>query len=98
MQRLLLTLFILGIGLIGNGQATEGNGNAKIIGTIIDSATHQPIEYATITLFEKGNKKVVNGTTSDRSGSFTITNVPAGNYSVETEFIGYKAQNIDNIS
>ncbi|TMI85781.1 MAG: carboxypeptidase-like regulatory domain-containing protein, partial [Bacteroidetes bacterium] len=48
---------------------------AKISGTVIDSSSNMPIEYATITLFRQGETKPFNGATTDKIGNFTVTNV-----------------------
>lgn len=79
-------------------EKSVANGSAKIMGTIVDSVSHQPIEYATISLVDPASKKVVNGTTSRSNGVFAITNVLPGTYNVEAEFIGYKARTISRIT
>ena len=97
MKKFTLSLFLLITALVVHSQETS-NTNAKISGIIVDSASHQPIEYATITLYETGNKKAVNGTTSGSDGTFTITNVAPGIYNIEAESIGYKAHTIDKVA
>jgi outer membrane receptor protein involved in Fe transport len=72
-------------------------GNGKIIGKIIDSASKTPIEYATISLFSKDNKKPVNGATTDNTGQFIITGVNIGDYTMLVESIGYKSFSFANI-
>lgn len=79
-------------------EKTANTGNGKIIGNIIDSVTRKSIEYATISLINPTNKKIVNGTTSGSRGSFTINNLPVGVYDVEAEFIGYKARILHNVA
>jgi len=69
----------------------------KISGKIIDSISRQPIEYATISLFLQTNNKLVNGTTADDKGFFTLTNVPVGTYKIRIDFIGYKRIEQKNI-
>lgn len=71
-------------------QNAVGNINSKIAGKVIDSMSLLPVEYATVSLFEQGSKKAINGTTTDKTGNFIITKVPAGQYTVEVEFIGYQ--------
>ena len=43
------------------------------------------------------NKKAINGTTTDTSGSFEIKDVTTGKYKIVVEFIGYKAYTIDDV-
>jgi ferric enterobactin receptor len=78
--------------------AQDENGNAKIIGRIIDSASKAPIEYASISLFAKENKKPINGATSNTSGQFVITGVKTGEFNMLVESIGYKPRSVANIS
>jgi ferric enterobactin receptor len=80
----------------------QGNANikapGKISGRVIDSLSSTPIEYATITLFLQGDKKALNGATSDNSGHFTITDVKEGNYEIIFESIGYKPVTIHSFT
>ncbi|MCW3111890.1 MAG: TonB-dependent receptor, partial [Segetibacter sp.] len=96
-QKFTLSLIILFIGLVATAQE-KSTGNGKISGTVIDSVSKKAIEYATISLIDPATGKVVNGTTSSATGTFTITNVSPGIYNVEAEFIGYKARMINQVS
>jgi len=69
-----------------------------IKGRLLDSASGQPLEYATISLFPKGAKKPVNGTVSDNKGNFSVNSVAAGTYKVVAEFIGYKPHALLNVT
>ena len=69
--------------------ARPQNGRS-ISGTVIDAATSQPIEFATVALIAP-DSTVVNGTTTDSIGRFTIDRIPSsGNYRLLASFIGYK--------
>jgi aspartate ammonia-lyase len=89
-------VFIL-LWFISPGQAQEKNAIAKITGKVIDSLTNLPLEYATITLFKQGEKKAINGATTNRDGNFTVTDVSAGLFTALIEFIGYKPFTVNNI-
>ena len=69
---------------------------SSLSGRIIDSSTNTPVDYATITLTKAGGK-VVNGSTSDSSGNFTVSDIDTGLYNVSFEFIGYKKKTLKNI-
>lgn len=97
-RAILLASYIFIIFSVTAQKKPEGPNRAVVIGTIIDSLTGQPLEYATITLFTEGNKKPINGSTSDKSGNFKVTNVAEGNYKVAFEYIGYKARNLNNFA
>jgi ferric enterobactin receptor len=71
--------------------------HAGITGKVIDSASGEPLNYATITLFLAGNKKPVNGTTTDANGMFTVNDVADGSYKVVAEYIGYKPFTFNNV-
>jgi outer membrane receptor protein involved in Fe transport len=98
MTRILLFSFLLLLFLKGNTQETKKTApDGKISGRIIDSVTKKPVEYATITLSEEGNKKIANGTVTDKEGRFVITDINPGRYKIVIEFIGYLPFSISNI-
>ncbi len=88
-------LFIFSIFL--SPAQTENKAPGKIFGKITDSLTAVPVEYATIGLFSLTENKLVNGTTADSTGDFTLTNVAEGTYKIMIEFIGYKKTEKNNI-
>ena len=59
-----------------------------ITGKIIDEATKQPLEYATIILKNTKTQKISGGIT-DENGLFNIK-TPYGNYSISIEYISFK--------
>ena len=63
-----------------------------INGKVIDSITHQPIEFATISF---RNKEDIVGTTSDKSGKFNIK-LAAGIYTISIQFLSYTPQQFFN--
>lgn len=67
-------------------------GKGIISGIVTDSVTGQPVDYATISLLQMDNEKVVNGTTTDPLGNFEISGLENGTYKLQVYFIGYKAQ------
>jgi ferric enterobactin receptor len=70
---------------------------ARITGTVIDSSSRLPLEYATVTLYKHGENKASNGATSDSLGNFTVTNVLPGAFTVVVESIGYSSFTISNV-
>lgn len=93
MKKLLLIVLLLNPTLIILAQQ-----KSKIIGKVTDSISGKPIEYATITLILQEGNKVLNGTTTDNNGNFTLKNIAQSKLEVVVEFIGYKAYTINNIT
>ncbi len=62
-----------------------------IIGKVIDSITQKPLEYATISVFTKGNTKPIRGAAADSKGNFFINNVASGSYRVVVGFVNYSS-------
>ena len=83
-----ITLFIISFLFLVSVKAQSGADNS-IAGTILDSSTRQPLEYATITVYKKGETKPITGSTSSKNGSFMVNEVPEGVYDIVFEFIGY---------
>jgi len=61
----------------------------KIKGKLIDSATNQPVSYATVVFFRVPKDSVVGGALTDDKGQFSIDNLKPGEYRLKIEFIGY---------
>jgi ferric enterobactin receptor len=62
----------------------------KISGTVIDSATKEPVAYSSVGLEQIDTKKEVNGTTTDDNGAFHLNNIPDGTYRLVVYFVGYQ--------
>lgn len=69
----------------------------KITGTVIEKTTKQPLEYATITITDSKNPKVISGGITNAKGGFAIEVAP-GNYNIKIEFISFKAVEFNNRS
>src|SRR5690242_3617564 len=88
-------LCIFSVALSQTKEKTEAK--ARITGTVVDSLSRLPIEYATVTLVKHGENKPSNGATSDSLGNFTVTNVSPGTFTVIVESIGYSSFTIGNV-
>jgi outer membrane receptor protein involved in Fe transport len=75
----------------GGGQPVAGG---TVSGTVIDSVSKKPVDYATVSLFKAGAAAPFSGGLSDDKGAFKIANVPAGTYRVQVNYIGYNVKNI----
>ena len=63
----------------------------KVSGVLKDSAQNTPIAYVNVALLNSKDSSFAKATTTDESGSFTLANLPAGQYIFRATFIGYKA-------
>ncbi|WP_242917956.1 TonB-dependent receptor domain-containing protein [Pontibacter liquoris] len=75
--------------------AAQRVASGRIVGTVVDAATQQPVPYATIALVNPTTSKPVDGTMADEKGNFTLEKVAEGTYRLAISFIGYEAKTID---
>jgi outer membrane cobalamin receptor len=78
---------------LGGGSTVVG----KISGTVIDSVTKKPLDYATVAIFRSGGKVPLNGVLTDEKGNFKLNDMKIGKYKVTVTFIGYPAKTIDPV-
>ncbi|UBM60463.1 TonB-dependent receptor [Marinilongibacter aquaticus] len=90
----ILAFCFLSVSAFAQG-ANEKKGNATISGTIIDSTSKSPVEFAAVALWNAS--KAIDGTLTDTQGAFKFQNVAKGTYKVLVSSIGYKAQSIENV-
>jgi ferric enterobactin receptor len=93
-RKLLAVFALLFSGRLLFAQQPQDDGKGRITGRIIDSVSHIPIEYATITVFSPGKNRPVNGTTTGPKGVFSLEGLKPGNYRLTIEFIGYRSRTL----
>ncbi len=84
-------IFLLLIGSVITAHAQFGGGPAitgKISGTIIDSVTKKPVQYASVAIYYSNGTAPVNGMITDEKGSFKLYNIKANSYKVVITFVG----------
>ncbi|GAA3956617.1 outer membrane beta-barrel family protein [Hymenobacter antarcticus] len=94
---------LLGISHLAAGQQTPAGARpapaapaapraatGRVTGTVTDAATGKPVSYATVAVLETGTGKVVNGGVCGDDGKFVLPGIPAGTYTVQVSFLGYK--------
>jgi len=79
---------------VGGGSGLTG----RISGTVVDSITKKPLDYATVSIFRSGGKAPLNGVLTDEKGNFKLDNIAAGSYKLSISFIGYPAKIIDPVT
>jgi len=87
----LVLLLSTTFGILKAQQFAPASSKGKITGRVIDSASHAPIEYATITIFASNSTKPVNGASANNKGLFTVEGLPPGSYTATIDFIGYQS-------
>ena len=87
-KKLLLTIvFIFSFSNVFSQNTTK---EINISGKVIDKATKQPLEYATIVIKNTETQKISGGIT-DEKGNFSIK-IPTGSYEISVEFISFKSK------
>ncbi|PSK90414.1 TonB-dependent receptor domain-containing protein [Taibaiella chishuiensis] len=74
------------------------NAQTLITGRVLDAQTSQGVEYATISLQDVLTGKLLDGTSADSSGNFTIKDIPGGKYRISASFLGYADYRSDTLT
>jgi outer membrane receptor protein involved in Fe transport len=99
MKRILLLFTIFCSVLSAKAQMGVGGGSTivgRISGTVIDSLSGKPLDYATVSIFRSGGKVPLNGVLTDSKGGFKLEIKP-GNYKIAISYIGYPTKVIDPV-
>ncbi len=82
-----------GMGRAGASQSIRG----KITGTVIDTISGQPVEFATVVLVNPKFDKQLDGGLTDDKGNFKIAEVTNGTYELNVSFLGYAQKTVAGI-
>ena len=102
-KKIILLLFICSLSVSAvaqNKQFKKEEGAqaiGKIKGVVIDNATKQMVEFATIALYKLKDSTLVNGVVAGVKGDFQLLEIPYGRYFMKINFIGYKQLVLDSI-
>ena len=77
------------LGIISFGQT---NNSFSISGTVADSTTKTPIEYASVAIYKINNTTPLTGMITNDKGVFVIHNLNKGEYLLKVNFMGYKTK------
>jgi hypothetical protein len=97
MKTLYIFLLFLGCILVARAQkdlTTQANNGIRITGRIIDSLSHQPLQYAAITLFKGQDTKPAGGGMTNNKGLFSVDGVAPGTYTLTVDIIGYGTRSL----
>ncbi len=99
MKNLILLCFLCFSSLL---IAQQPSGQAPKIGTIygavIDLETSQAVAYATVTVNNVSDNKLVTGGLTDEDGKFSVPQIPPGEFMIEISFIGYDKKELGPIT
>jgi len=76
--------------LVAAGFTTPPPADGDVGGSVADSATGTPLPGGEVRILRGGN--TIAATTTDAFGRYVIHNVPAGSYSVEVRYLGYRPE------
>ncbi len=93
---ILFTIFLSN--LIFSQQSQTAKSSGLIAGKVFGEGTKKPIEYANVVLLNQKDSTQVNGTVTDKEGSFALNGIKPGKYYLSVQFIGYTKNIINNIS
>ncbi len=104
-MKLVLSVFtclIITFSSFAQGQRPASTGaipgvTGKITGSVTDSLTKKPVDFATVAISRSGDARSINGTISDDKGNFTLENIAPGKYRISVSFIGFKTKVIDPV-
>ncbi len=82
--------------LLAAGLSVAQEVNATLIGTVTDP-TGAVIPNASVTVHNNETNSDVRTVTTDGSGNFTVTNLPAGTYTVTVKSTGFRAYTANNV-
>ncbi|RMG83168.1 MAG: TonB-dependent receptor [Bacteroidetes bacterium] len=89
-----LVLFTANLWGQGNWGAPPPAIKGKISGTVTDSLTGQPVEFATIVVLDPKTGKEINGDVTDEKGHFKMF-VNIGTYRIHISFLGYQPKIVE---
>ena len=96
---LFLVLFMMSLLPAQHSHGSHGHSHdngCELFGTVVDSLTMLPIEYASISLLNMKNEIITGGVTN-ADGKFHIHEIKPGKYLVRIEFMGFKTVSIPDV-
>ncbi|WP_421946655.1 TonB-dependent receptor domain-containing protein [Phaeodactylibacter xiamenensis] len=69
----------------------------EVRGTVLEKATNQPIEFATVMLQDQQSKAALSGATTGADGTFLLS-AEATDFTVKVSFIGYAAREFADLT
>jgi len=67
----------------------------EISGRIYDATSNDPLEYASVAVYQSNDSALVTGAITNRSGNFKIDKLNPGQYYLQAHFLGYESKTVD---
>ena len=84
MNRLLTVVLLLMVAV------SSALAQGEVKGKIRDKKTDEALGYVNVTVTPKGATKLLKGAITDENGSFHLTDLPEGQYTLNVSFVGYR--------
>ncbi|MEJ5964155.1 outer membrane beta-barrel family protein [Pedobacter immunditicola] len=95
MIRLIVLTFVIGMISVERLYAQR---DALITGTVLDSASKKPLEYASVVLLAQADQKPVEGMKTNDQGQFNFKAIAPGKYILRIGYLGYRTYERQNIA
>ena len=92
-QQVIYLLLFVSLGVSSFAQPGQ---KSTMTGTVIEAATNQPLEFASVFAQNLDNESIVSGGMTDSKGQFHFE-VPAGRYYLKIDFLGFRTIEIPSI-
>jgi outer membrane cobalamin receptor len=76
---------------------TQKKNTGSIKGIVVEKSTGNPLESAVVRVLDITDSSVVDGASTDNTGSFIISDIPDGLYTVKISYIGYSTAIENNV-
>ena len=61
----------------------------KVAGTLVDSISKKPLDYASVSIFRATGTAPINGVLTDEKGNFKLDGIHPGSYKLRITYVGY---------
>lgn len=85
-----LFLAVAALALWVGDAVAQSDHTVSLSGSLVDSATTQPIPFATVAVRDAA--RLVAGITTDSAGAFRLPNLPLGRYTLSLSSVGYRTK------
>ena len=83
-----------GMGKGGQMDPSKAPKIGQVYGTVVDSATSEPIPYASISVINSRSNTVLTGGITDDRGIFHVKEIALGRHKIVVEYIGYEKKEL----